>query len=272
MSIKSKLSKVLLVLHEQGAYSAFKYILFRVILQLPKGKWLLDKVIELKANTIYLDGSVFCLDSSYITTGEKIRFLRGTWELEPRFLIKKYLPHDLPVVEFGGCIGAVSCITNKLLTAPEAHIVVEANKNILPILKTNREKNGCQFKIINAAIAYEAEETSLYLKDRVDSGSIYHNTPQSIIVPTTTLEVIIQQEGFARVSLICDIQGTEIDLLRAEGEVISNYVEWIVLETHDQNGSTQAYSLLKSLDFVLIDQFNHNSIYHNQGLMSDTTG
>jgi len=264
--MKKKLSKALQILHQQGMFSGFKYFLFRIL----EDKWLFGKLIELRGNTGSLEGSSFFLDSPYITTRLKSRFLLQTWEVEARYLMNKYLPNDLPLIEFGSNMGVVSCISNKLLTTRKAHVVVEANKNIIPILERNRENNGCRFKIVNAAVAYGTEEISFYLAPDINegsTGSTGSTTSQSITVPTTTLEAILQQEGFSRVSLICDIEGAEMDLLANEGDVLSNRVEWIVMEMHGQEGKAHAY--LEALGFDLIEVFNHNCIYHNHGPMAE---
>ncbi len=268
LALLRKVPKALNILQKLGVYSGLKYILLHIL----EDTWLLGKVIELRGNTGHLDGATFYLDSPYIATRLKSRFLLRTWEIEARSLIKEYLPYDVPLIEFGSCIGVVSCITNKLLARPEDHIVVEANKNLVPILEMNREKNDCRFKIINAAIAYGVKEITFYLGHSLNVGSISNETSQSIAVSTTSLEAIIQQKGFSKVNLICDIEGAEIDLLSTEGDVISKYVEWIVMEMHGQNKSTQAHSYLESLSFALIDVFNHNRIYHNQGLMTGAIG
>lgn len=42
-------------------------------------------------------------------------FMTGDYEAEEISLIKRYLKPDDRVLELGACIGAVSCVTNKLL-------------------------------------------------------------------------------------------------------------------------------------------------------------
>jgi FkbM family methyltransferase len=266
-TMKRRLSKVLRISQEQGPYAGARFILLHIL----EDRWLLGKVIEIVGNSAHLDGCAFHLDSPYIATRLKSRFLLGTWEEEARYLVKRYLPANLPVIELGACIGVVSCLTNRLLMRPESHIVVEANKHLLPILETHREKNGCRFKILGAAIAYGAEEVTFYLDDGFNEGSTVRHTPQAITVPTITLQGILDREGFSRVSLICDIEGTELELVETEGDTMSSHVEWFIAEVHGQVKSAKTRSYLEALGFRLIEQFNHNHIYRNQRLAPGAT-
>ena len=49
--------------------------------------------------------------------------------------IARSLRRDLPVVELGGSIGVVACVTNRLLKDRKAHLVVEANPLAIPHLE-----------------------------------------------------------------------------------------------------------------------------------------
>ena len=259
MEIKRKISIALNILHKQGLFLGGKYILSYFLEDI----WLLGKVIELRGNVTHLDGCTFYLDSSFIDTKLKSRFLLKSWEMETRYLIKKYLPNHLPIIEFGACMGVVSCITNKLLTDPDSHIVVEANRNLIPIIKMHREKNDCRFKIMNAAIAYGTKKTSFYMDQRINEGSTIRRTSEPITVPAISLKAILQQGEFSKASLICDIEGSEIDLFANEGSVISDHIERVVLEIHSRDTPDEAQSNLELLGFTLIEQFNRDCIYHN---------
>ena len=54
-------------------------------------------------------------------------FMRGSYEHEERELIRRWLKPEDHVIEFGACLGIVSCVTNKLLKDKTRHVVVEAN-------------------------------------------------------------------------------------------------------------------------------------------------
>ena len=89
------------------------------------GRW-----VELRGDEWELDGMMFSLNSPGIATHYKNRFVSGGHEDKERRLVVKHVRRDLPVIEGGGCVGVVSCVTNRLLQDPKRHIVVEANPKL----------------------------------------------------------------------------------------------------------------------------------------------
>ncbi len=67
--------------------------------------------------------------------------LSGQYESPERRACRRYIRADLPVVEFGACLGVVACSVNRRLKDPRNHVVVEANPHLLPILAENRDRN-----------------------------------------------------------------------------------------------------------------------------------
>ena len=65
-------------------------------------------------------------------TSMKLELLSGQYEKPEREAVLRYLQPDWGVIELGGCIGVVSCITNKLLKNPENHLVLEVNPLFCP--------------------------------------------------------------------------------------------------------------------------------------------
>jgi hypothetical protein len=82
------------------------------------------------------------------------------------------LRRDLPVIELGGALGVVACVTNKLLAQPSAHVVVEANPLAIPPLTVNKEANHCAFEIVNRAIAYGVDSVTFNPTVDIASNSI----------------------------------------------------------------------------------------------------
>src|SRR5689334_3274224 len=64
------------------------------------------------------------------------------YETAERYAIAKFLPRSIPVIEFGAGIGAIACLTNRLLRDRSQHWVVEANPAMIPVLTGNRDRNG----------------------------------------------------------------------------------------------------------------------------------
>ena len=133
---------------EGGARSVFEHSWLR--LQLLTGK---------HRKKIRFDGCVFSLEG---ITDESMRaqLFTNNYEVEERRAVARYLRRDLPVVELGGSMGVVACVSNKLLKNKAAHLVVEANPLAIPHLELNRNLNRCQFEIINRAIAYGVDSVT----------------------------------------------------------------------------------------------------------------
>ena len=162
----------------------------------------------------------------------KLELLKGAYEQPERRAALRYIRPEWPVVELGGCFGVVACVTNKLLRNPEAHVVLEANPLVIPLLTSNRDTNHCSFKIVNRALAYDAD--TITFRPWLDfwGNSLYHDGGQPpVTVPATQLCKILREEGFEKFALICDIEGQEYELVMQEPDALGN-AELIILEVH----------------------------------------
>jgi FkbM family methyltransferase len=180
---------------------------------------------------VRLDRCIFNLDriTDFPT---KVELIMNKYEAPERRAVGRYVRQDLPVVELGGSMGVVACVTNRLLKNPTAHVVVEANPLVIPQLEINRALNRCQFEIVNRAIAYEMESVTFRPSSNVCVSSITAAGDQSpVTVQTTRLSEIVRDRGFARFNLICDIEGLEYDMICREMDVLKN-ADTIILETH----------------------------------------
>jgi FkbM family methyltransferase len=183
-----------------------------------------------------LDGCTFSLQTIPDSL-TKLFLIDGQYELPERRAVKKHLRRDLPVIELGGALGVVACITNKLLTHPAAHVVVEANPLAIPQLKLNQESNHCTFEIVNRAIAYDVDAVTFHptidlASNSIDSdGTQLYGTGQAVTVETIQLGNLVTKHGFSKFSLVCDIEGKEYDLVSHEIEVLKK-ADVIIMETH----------------------------------------
>ena len=165
-------------------------------------------------------------------TAMKLELLSGKYEKPEREAVLHYLQPHWSVIELGGCIGVVACITNKLLENPANHLVLEVNPLVLPFLKSNRDTNGCAFQIMDRALAYGSETVTFEPLSDFWGNSLYHAGGQPpVTVKTTTLANLLQGRQFDNFALICDIEGQEYELISREPETIRK-AELIVLEVH----------------------------------------
>src|SRR5580698_4591709 len=143
--LKNKVSTVYKLVRDGGIKNLYDYSWVRLQV-LAKGR---NKRVRLGRCIFSLEGIT---DKSTL-----IELFTNKYEAAERQAVARYLRRDIPVVELGGSMGVVACVTNRLLKDPAAHVVVEANPLVIPQLELNRALNRCQFEIVNRAIAYEME-------------------------------------------------------------------------------------------------------------------
>lgn len=227
------------------------------------------KLIELRGDTAKIDGLRFSVVPT-VSRKEKAQFLFDRYERPERLAIKQFLNPSEPVVEFGGNIGVISCVTNKNLKNPERHIVVEANPDLIPFLEENRRLNNCRFKIENAAVAHETDEVTFNISENILASSVQVKGERSITVPATTLEAIIEKNEFPTCTLICDIEGGEIELVEKESEILRKKVSTFFVEVHAKfTGQTAVDNLiekLKNLGFEIAFNRWSNIVFQNKNL------
>lgn len=200
--------------------------------------WCYGRVLEIRGNRIEIDGCQFSLDSPVITTASKSKFMFGQYERPEREAVCRFLDPGLPVVELGGSIGVVACLTNRRLGDPQKHVVVEANPALVPVLLRNRDLNGCRFAVLPRLVAYGSEVAAFYAsKSNFVIGSASHAEAGAIVdvveVQTIDLRSILGEYQFERCTLICDIEGGESDLVRYEAEILKDRVATLILEVHE---------------------------------------
>ena len=158
--------------------------------------------------------------------------LEGTYEENERFATKHYVRPDIPIVEFGGSLGIVSCLLNRRLRIPHRHVVVEANPLNLPMLVGNRNRNGCKFEILHGAAGVTEKRVRLYFGDGALMASSIATADDSVEVDSVSLGEVIRDRGFESCALICDIEGSEINLIQSEIDTFRSRVEVFIVEFH----------------------------------------
>jgi FkbM family methyltransferase len=215
--------------------------------------------------TVRIDGCTFRLKG--IAEGSTvIELVTNQYEAAERKAIAKYLRRNLPVIELGGSMGVVSCVTNKLLQRRSAHVVVEANPLAIPHLEHNRNLNGCHFEIVNKAIAYGVDSVTYRPSTSLLGNSITaEGDSPAVTVKAVRLEDLVREHGFDRFNLICDIEGLEFELVWHESEVL-RHVDVLIMETHARFiGADKCremiarlkeigFRMVKEIDFVIVLQ------------------
>jgi FkbM family methyltransferase len=193
--------------------------------------WLIGKAVELTGNRVRMYGQTFSVGNPLVSTRHKSTLFFGRYEVEEITLARRYLEPGRPLVELGGSIGVVACVTNRLLSRPDRHVVVEASPVLLPILEANRAMNGCKFAIEHAALAYGTDGLDFPVKGHFLHGRV-GGPGKTARVQAVTLGTLLKKYDFETINLVSDIEGAEIDLIEHEPEVLRGRVKTLVMETH----------------------------------------
>ena len=233
--------------------------------------WWVGLIVVMRGDVVAVESCSFCVRHPAITTSMKSPFFLGGYERTERALLKEYLNRTIGVIELGGSVGVLACLTNKMLKNPHKHVVVEANPDLISLLQDSRERNGCRFSVLNRAVAYGSEETTFYQDVRDFLGSSVHvKTAKSVTVPTTNIRRIIEDYDFDRCTLICDIEGGEMDLVKYESDVLRKHVETMIVEIHGWRvGQERADEMIDALErtgFSRVYEKGATSVFRNRGL------
>lgn len=211
--------------------------------------WQLGRFVGMPTDIVRLDGCRFTIAKDRVPANVVDLLLSDLYEEPERKALRTFLDLELPVVELGACIGVVSCLTNRHLRKPENHVVVEANPALLPLLEENRARNGCRFKIVHAAVSHGAETITFSVDDNILASSMHGNHGQAVAVSTVTLERLLNEHGFQQATLICDIEGAELELVDHELKTLGERISTIIIELHDRIvGQEPTQRMLASLE------------------------
>ncbi len=194
--------------------------------------WSVGRRIEANGNRVEVAGLIISVDNRQIATRAKSILLTGSYERAELHLIERFLPRDYPVIELGGSIGVVACFTNRRLDRPAEHVVVEAHPALIPTLLENARLNGCQFKVINAVVAYDTQSATFYSGATFLAGSVRATEGGAYRVAAISLSRLLSQFDASQVCLVADIEGSEVELVEREMDLLKARVRWVIVETH----------------------------------------
>lgn len=162
---------------------------------------------------------------------------RGTYEKNERDLVQAHLPPDLPAIELGGSFGIVSHCIRKRLSAGQTLVVVEANPGLIETCTGNVKLAGSiqQTHVVNAALAYGAPSVRFALAENIHTSHLVFDDstgPGIIDVAAVTIESLRATYGInGHFSLVCDIEGAELHLLRHDAPALA-FCDMIMMELH----------------------------------------
>ncbi len=192
--------------------------------------------------------------------------LRNKYEMEEARFVLQHLDPARPVVELGGSISVVSRLIQSRLNAGVKHLVVEANPALLAICSENADRGPeGQADVINAELGYGAARLSFAVGDNIHANRLtaVGDTGKRVIeVPSITLGKLLARLGDTpNYSLVCDIEGGELDLIKTEGDLVGK-AALVIMELHPKvypNGPVDAEMIKERMGaagFHLVEQIN----------------
>jgi FkbM family methyltransferase len=176
--------------------------------------------------------------SDMVTLSTVARLFWGFYEGYELEFIRRFLERDVDVIELGSSLGVTSCSIRRILENKRKLVCVEANPNLISILRLNLALNfpGRHMPIVNAAIdstkgrsevEIELNRNSLFSKLAADPDS----ARPTCVVPTTTLSRLIRDHEIGDYALVCDIEGAEAGIIMCN-QVDLGRCRQVIIELH----------------------------------------
>jgi FkbM family methyltransferase len=137
------------------------------------------------------------------------KIIRERYENDECRLIREHVPDGSNVVDLGAGIGFTSAFAARCVDGIQTHVAVEANPELIPVLRRTRELNECEFEIINAAYTTSGSSVRFERGQSLTRSSIYRAEEGSETVSPVTLRELIDTYDLSEFVLVADIEGTE---------------------------------------------------------------
>ena len=181
----------------------------------------------------------------------------GGYESGERHVIPKILEKGDRVIEIGAAIGCVSMVAAKVV-GQENILAFEANPALIGDAQSNYLANGLSIVIKNGILqnrvnwSGKGKNVDFFINADFWASSTARmpGTIETVSVPTLCFEE--EAELFCANTLICDIEGGEIELLELAD--LTNF-DKILLEVHYWAGRKEINRLMRKL---IIDGFSIN--------------
>lgn len=164
-------------------------------------------------------------------------FLRGYEPVEIN-LVKKHLRPDRTAIDLGSSLGVVASHVGRKLHAGQRVICVEANPELLDIIRANVTRNAphVSVEIVSGAVDYPPDRRAFVELVLGFDNLMAHivedeMVPQGISVPAISLSEIIQGHHIDDYTLVSDIEGSEAGLLEMDGAALI-HCRQMIIELH----------------------------------------
>lgn len=194
--------------------------------------WLAGTYFTLfKNGKVILNGVEFIVPKNMTDIQLRGQLQVGFYEREERRHLKKYLDPQASVLELGGCLGVIACITNKMLRNPKQHVVVEANPELIEHLERNKNHTDSSFAIEHCIVSNKPEIT-FFIGDSILGSSARRQSQRKVTVHGKTVAELERTHQIRFDTLVMDIEGAELEFLRENREWLRQ-VNTVIAEIHE---------------------------------------
>lgn len=160
----------------------------------------------------------------------------GLYETKEIRFIDQYFKGVSDVVELGSGQGIVSAHLLSRMKEDKMIVLVEADLRLIEVLKKNikqYQNNNIRTALYNKAVSYYSNEVALEFTGVYTGTTVKEVTRESkCIVQAITLNEIVSDHQLKDYTLVCDIEGVEIDIIMNDGSCLEKCRE-IFIEFHD---------------------------------------
>lgn len=171
----------------------------------------------------------------------------GMYESAEIRFVRRHLGDDLDAVELGSSLGGVSCEIAKRLAGRRKLVCVEANSQLLPLLRRNLARNAPSqdARVVWGAIDYSGSgEVEFSVGDSNLSSRLGADAaaPRRLAVPAATLSGVLAEAQVGDYALVADIEGAEAGLFLRDAAALARCRK-IIIELHDTAFEGKRYSV-----------------------------
>jgi FkbM family methyltransferase len=186
---------------------------------------------------MYSRGVSIDTSDATVTPHVKASLFWGFYESAEIRFVRRYLSAAYDAVELGSSLGVVSCHVRRKLRADRRLVCVEADRNLLSVLRSTLRLNACEdnVTILNGAIHYGLEASVMFAAgaSNIEGRLATTSTKGSpFAVDAITLATVLSRGGIeGPFTLVCDIEGAEADLIQRERATLERCKQ-IIIECH----------------------------------------
>jgi len=180
-------------------------------------------------------------------------------------LVKKWLPENATVMEFGARFGTTTCEIAKKLKNSGKLVTIEPDRQVWGFLENNVKSHDCHSHVLRGAIS----SIPLHMLGSGYGGRSDNSNnlrKGSTTVPTFSFDEVEKAVGFKIDTLLIDCEGCAQHMMDQIGPKIKEQIQLILLEAdmpdtggdcvHDCMNYAKFFKFLENSGFEKVEEFN----------------